>query len=604
MGEISPNCWTPAIDVIKHIEMTYDEDNIREVNLPLKTEQMIQLQKKDTEARNIVNKLHKEKENAKMFILHKGLLCRLWTEERETFRCTFIPEVLRDPLLVLAHNQNGHNGGRRTYMALKKLYYWPGMRSQVFKHCKNCQECMLQNQAITSGDFKHFKMPEIPMQLICMDLVGPISPVTTRGNHFILTCIDMLTGFTIAIPIPDKSANTVCDAYRAHIYCTFGGSARILTDNGTEFKNEQMDELCRQLNIKRVYSPVYTPEANGRLEAWHRFFKACMAKHIRGNTAEWDEVVPLAAAAYNFFPCQAVREFPFVLMFGRDPITPFAKLLEPVPRYWGDRGGHLKMDLLKKLYLLTAENVKRAREGRDPAEKKQDSRLKVNDLVMVRDVNSGAFAPRYMPNYRVVEVHGPNRIVVRDERGNETIRRASHLKICEPKDKTAAMVPEADEYKQFGRNTKLLLHPKDVTDLHFTAIEGIKSEIPQEVEVSLVHIEIDQEKHDNTQLTNESGEISPEITSNKLDINEYNECIVDSTKSSQKTNEISLEVATSGKSCNPHENPAWFQKPISCVSKWSNALKAGVVYSMGLDTNYTAYEDQEEDDKHGFSFFL
>ena len=105
------------------------------------------------------------------------------------------------------------------------------------------------------------------------------------------------------------------------------------------------------------------PEVNGRLEVWHRFFKACVAKHIRGNAAEWDEVVPLVAAAYNFFPCQAAGESPFVLMFGRDPITSFAKLLEPAPRYWGDRGGHLKMDLLKKLYLLTAENVKRVREG-------------------------------------------------------------------------------------------------------------------------------------------------------------------------------------------------------------------------------------------------
>ena len=324
---------------------------------------MIQLQKKDAEARKIVHKLHKEKTSTKMFILHEGVLCRLWTEEREAFRCTFIPEVLRDPLLVLAHNQNGHNRGRRTYMALKKMYYWPGMRSQVFKHCKNCQECMLQNQANTAVDFKHFKMPDVPMQLICMDLVGPISPVTSRGNRFILTCIDMLTGFTVAIPIKDKSASTVCDAYRAHIYCTFGGSARILTDNGTEFKNEQMDELWKQLDIKRVYSPVYTPEANGRLEVWHRFFKACVAKHIRGNAAEWDEVVPLAAAAYNFFPCQAAGESPFVLMFSRDPITPFAKLLEPAPRYWRDRGGHLKMDLLKKLYLLTAENVKNAREG-------------------------------------------------------------------------------------------------------------------------------------------------------------------------------------------------------------------------------------------------
>ena len=110
---------------------------------------------------------------------------------------------------------------------------------------------MLQNQANRAADFKHFKMPEIPMQLICMDLVGPISPALSRVNRFILTCIDMLTGFTVAIPIKDKSASTVRDAYRAHIYCTFGGSTRILTDNGTKFKNKRMDEMCRQLRIKK-----------------------------------------------------------------------------------------------------------------------------------------------------------------------------------------------------------------------------------------------------------------------------------------------------------------------------------------------------------------
>ena len=94
------------------------------------------------------------------------------------------------------------------------------------------------------------------------------------------------------------------------------------------------------------------------------------------------------------------------------------------------------MDLLRKLYLLTAENVKKAREGRDPAETTtQKNDLKVNDLVLVRDTTSGAFAPRYMPNYRIVAIHSPNRIVVRDEKGNETLRRASHLKVCDWKTK-------------------------------------------------------------------------------------------------------------------------------------------------------------------------
>ena len=86
--------------------------------------------------------------------------------------------------------------------------------------------------------------------------------------------------------------------------------------------------------------------------------------------------------------------------------------------------------------MLTAENVKRAREGRDPtATTRQRNDFKVNDLVLVRDPTSGAFAPSYMPKYRIVAIHGPNRITIRNVKGNESMRRASHLKVCDWKQK-------------------------------------------------------------------------------------------------------------------------------------------------------------------------
>ena len=74
------------------------------------------------------------------------------------------------------------------------------------------------------------------------------------------------------------------------------------------------------------------------------------------------------------------------------------------------------------------------------------------------------------------------------------------------------MVPEADEYKQFGRNTKLLLHSKDVADLQFSPTTKGKSEIPPEVEISMVSVEINQEIPDSTDMANRRGEISPENT--------------------------------------------------------------------------------------------
>ena len=303
-----------------------------------------------------------------------------------------------------------------------------------------------------------------------MDLVGPISPQTSKGNRYMLTVIDMMTGYTIAVAIPDKRAETVCKAYRDNVYCTFGGSSRILTDNGTEFKSKEMRQICEELDIKQVFSPVYTPQANGRLEGWHRFLKSCIAKHIRGAEVEWDDLIPLAVSAYNFFPCQSSKESPFVLMFGRDPITPIAKLLEPKLKFYGEKGVSLRMDTLRKLYTVVAENIRKARE-KQPRQGTIPPKVQVNDLVLVKDPESAVFEPRYMPNYRVTAIFGRNRIEVQDEKGNKSLRRAAHVKVCQPADKVIEQLPPQKVYEQYGRTSKLLIHPKDVPNIPLQLFE-------------------------------------------------------------------------------------------------------------------------------------
>ena len=90
------------------------------------------------------------------------------------------------------------------------------MKKEVFFHCKNCSECILQNQTTTDTQFGTFTTPEGPMQFICMDIVGPISPVSSKGNRFCFTVIDMLTGYMMAVTIANKSAETVVKAYMAY----------------------------------------------------------------------------------------------------------------------------------------------------------------------------------------------------------------------------------------------------------------------------------------------------------------------------------------------------------------------------------------------------
>ena len=483
--EDSQKSWTnPCVEITEH-------ENLKEIRLPLKPKQLQQLQKNDTYCRDMAKKLHKDTELQKIFI-KEGVLYRLWIEDGRTFKCILVPQVLQDFMIILAHDNSGHNGSRRTYNCLKRQYYWPGIRKQIFRHCKKCKECILQNQGQPEKCFGHFDSPDLPMEFICVDLVGPIYPPSTRGNKYVLTVIDMLTGFTIAVPIKNKNAETICEAYQDNIYCVFGGSSRMLTDNGSEFKNKEMQEVCDTLGLKHIFSPVYTPQSNGRLEGWHRFFKACIVKQIRGGRVKWDALVPLAVSAYNFFPCQSSTELPFVLMFGRDPIMPVAKLLEPRPRYYGERGSTLKMDTLRRLYTVVVQNIRKAREKLQKKEKEPHN-FKVNDLVLVKDPDAVVFKPSYQPNFRVTAIFGNNRIEVQDKKGHKSLRRSAHVKYIAPSEKVIQQLPSEQVVKNYGRSTKLLLAPKDIPDLHFdvtdTKEKGDSSEKTEVMEIMDVNTE-------------------------------------------------------------------------------------------------------------------
>ena len=101
----------------------------------------------------------------------------------------------------------------------------------------------------------------------------------------------------------------------------------------------------------------------------------------------------------------------------------------------------------------------------------------MNDLVLVKDPDSAVFEPRYLPNYRIIAIHGKNRIEVQDEKGHKSVIRSGHVKPCHPAAKVCHQLPPQEVYEQYGRTSKLLIHPKDVPHI---PLEVFKEE--QEVE--------------------------------------------------------------------------------------------------------------------------
>ena len=209
----------------------------------------------------------------------------------------------------------------------KRVFFSKGMKEDIRKHCKTCATCQLHKLENVKFERKIFRPSLQPMDFICMDLIGEFHPPTSRGHHYALTAVCMLTGFTWCVPLKTKTAEEVAKAYMDHIYSNFGGSIKILKNNGTEFKNKLFKEVVKKLGTEfSIHSPPYRPQSNGKIEGFHRFLKTCIGKHINYGL-EWDELTPMATACYNFFPNCNARELAFFVMFGRDPINKLNMLL-------------------------------------------------------------------------------------------------------------------------------------------------------------------------------------------------------------------------------------------------------------------------------------
>ena len=162
-----------------------------------------------------------------------------------------------------------------------------------------------------------------------MDLVGEFHPPSSKGNRYALTAICMLTGYTFCIPIKNKSAEEIMTAWRNHITFPFDVCRKLLMDEGTESKSYLFSRVTKELRVKRkIYSPPNRPQSNGHIEGFHKFLKSCLVKHISRHR-EWDDVVPIATASYNWLPHRHSKESLFLIMFCRDVLTNLSHLTNP-----------------------------------------------------------------------------------------------------------------------------------------------------------------------------------------------------------------------------------------------------------------------------------
>ena len=363
-----PELEVSNIETTQHLSLEMKNEDVSNDNLwklLIGNDALHKLQQENVFCKNIQNQIEKSNiVEGQLYLIMDKILKTYIMDGDNTYETTVVPQPLTAQILRMAHDELGHNRTHRTYTLLKRLYYWKGLKPSVEKHIKMCYQCQRKNKQVVKYATLHFDVATFPMQFISMDLIGEFHPPTNRNHRYSLTVICMLTGYVFCVPLKTKAAEEVIQAYKDNVYSKFGGSLKMLSDNGTEFKNRTFEQVAKELGLEyKLYTPPYHPASNGRIEGFHAFLKACIAKHVAPQL-EWDVLIPLACAAHNFIPNEHSKESPFFLMFGRDPVLPLNTLLGPKMRYLGNDMNILSLEGMKIMFEIAATNLKNNMEKR------------------------------------------------------------------------------------------------------------------------------------------------------------------------------------------------------------------------------------------------
>jgi hypothetical protein len=212
-----------------------------------------------------------------------------------------------------------HRGIQETENEIKQSFYWPNIRGTVSNIINNCEICqtMKYDRNPPKQKFELTPTPGKPFEVIHVDTF-------TICKQKFLTLIDSFSKYAQAYPIIAPTAihttNAILNFINHH-----GVPKVIVTDNGTEFKNNIVKEFASLHGIILHYITPLNPNSNGAIERFH----STLIEHLRILKKTKKEtsilhLMPYAILGYNNSIHSVTKQRPINIINGHlDSKSPF-----------------------------------------------------------------------------------------------------------------------------------------------------------------------------------------------------------------------------------------------------------------------------------------
>ena len=225
--------------------------------------------------------------------------------------------------ILKLHKQFGHASAEN----LKKLMQNAGIKNtEVYRDMteivEKCDVCA-----------RHKKTP--PKPVVGMPLAEDYNHTVAVDLHeldrnvWYFHMIDVYTRFSAAVIVRNKRAPTIVENFMKHWIAIHGPPKVVLSDNGSEFNNEEFRDMCQNFNIEVKTTAAYSPWSNGLCERHNQTLTNIMQK-VRADKKEINLETALcwALAAKNSM-VNTHGFSPYQLVFGKNPNFPSTLTDEP-----------------------------------------------------------------------------------------------------------------------------------------------------------------------------------------------------------------------------------------------------------------------------------
>ena len=313
----------------------------------------------------------------------------------------FVPYSWRRRIFDAIHGL-GHPGVERTRQTICSKFVWPSIRQDVSKWARECQEC--QRAKVTRHvvpPIGNFAVPPKRFQHWNIDIVTlPIS----NGYKYLLTAVDRLTRWPLAIPMKDITASTVIDAFTHGLIASFGIPEAITTDNGGQFSSAIWQQLLNVWGIKAHFTTPYHPQSNGLVERFHRRLKESLNALALDEPENWFWALPCTLLAIRTTLKPDIGASPADLVFGEGLAIPGELLPGEFPNESAEQDQ--RRQLLDNLRLEVARvQPKPTSAHRIPRVNLPEALQTASHAFVRRGGYQASLATPYVGPYRIIDRH-------------------------------------------------------------------------------------------------------------------------------------------------------------------------------------------------------